>query len=94
MRHTFSEAKDKRNRSVHKLSLALTPYIFEDPFVLIAYDRFDGEHRYHAVGIVDGKCLLVVFTNPDPDDETWVHAISLRAATSNERRRYEQGDLD
>ena len=94
MKFTYDPAKERKNLATRKLSLRLTEFIFEDPFVLIIYDRFDRQHRYHAIGVVGGKCLLAVFTNPDPDDETWVHTISLREATPDERRRFEEGDED
>jgi uncharacterized DUF497 family protein len=33
--------------------------------------------------------VVIVHTYPDPDDETWIHVISLREATAHERRQYE-----
>ena len=53
MRFTHNSEKEKKNLLTHKLSLKLTEYIFEDPFALILYDLFDGEHRYHAIGVVE-----------------------------------------
>ncbi len=53
----------------------------------------DGEERWRTIGaIVSGRrfrILVVIHSYPDPDDETWVQIISLRDATSHERRGYE-----
>lgn len=95
MRLTYSPAKNIANKRKHKLSLELSRNVFDDPLVAVVYDRFEnGEHRYHAIGMVGWTCLLVVHTYPDPDDESWIQAIGLREATPDERKRYEEGGFD
>lgn len=87
--------KDIENLREHRLSLALASFLFEDQMLIIVYDRYEnGEHRFHAVGTVGNKCLVLVHSYPDPDDESWVRAISLREATRDERRRYEEGEFE
>lgn len=95
MRVTYDPVKEIENRRKHKLSLELSWHVFDDPLVAVVYDRFEnGEHRYHAVGMVGRACLLVVHTYPDNDDESWIQAIGLRKATPDERKRYEEGGFD
>ena len=95
MKITYNASKETANKGKHGLSLELSWSVFEDPLVAIVYDRFEnGEHRYHAIGMVGWMCLLVVHTYPDPDDESWIQAIGLRKATADERRRYEEGGFD
>lgn len=95
MKVTYDLSKEAENTRKHRISLGIEEYLVEDPFLVIVYDRFEnGEHRYHAIGVVERKCLLLVHAYPDPDDEDWIQAISLREATRDERRRYEEGSFD
>ena len=95
MNFTWDPVKESENKRKHKLSFDLSRNVFDDPFVVIVYDRFEnGEHRFHAIGMVGWKCLVLVHTYPDPSDESWVQVIGLREATPNERRRYEEGWFD
>eukprot|EP01037_Dinobryon_pediforme_P014989 gene14989-15127_t len=83
MRLCFDPLKDARNKTKHGLSLSLAQHAFNDPHVLIIYDRHEnGEDRYHAIARVASKFLLLVHGYPDPDEEDCVRAISLREATS------------
>ena len=94
VRVVYDPSKDAENVRKHGLSLAVAEYLFDDPLLVIVYDRFEnGEDRYHAVGAIGSKCIVLVHTYPDPDDEDWVRAISLREATRDERRRYEEEGL-
>ncbi len=95
MRFTWDPPKENANKRNHKLSFDLSRNVFDDPLVAIVYDRFEnGEDRYHAIGMVGQKCLLVVYSYPDPNDESWIQVIGLREATSHERKRYEEGGFD
>jgi uncharacterized DUF497 family protein len=91
MRLFFDPVKDARNKTKHGLSLSLAHHVFNDPHVLIIYDRYEnGGDRYHAIARVASKFLLLVHGYPDPDDEDCIRAISLREATLRERRHYER----
>ncbi|WGV25436.1 BrnT family toxin [Halotia branconii] len=46
-----------------------------------------GEDRYIGIGLLDGRIVVVVYTEPD---EEKVRLVSLRKALSYERKRYEQ----
>jgi uncharacterized DUF497 family protein len=93
MRITRDKSKEKDNISKHGLDFSFAPYIAADPLGVLVYDRYEnGEHRYHAIGVVGGKCLVLVHTYPDPDDDDWIRVIGLREATAHERKRYEEDD--
>ncbi len=95
MKITSDRRKETANKRKHKLGFDLAHHVFDDPLVAIVHDRFEnGEDRYHAIGMVGQKCLLVVFSHPDINDENWIQVIGLREATSNERTRYEEGGFD
>ena len=46
-----------------------------------------GEDRYIGIGLLQGRVVVVVYT--EPDEET-IRIISLRKALSYERKYYEQ----
>ena len=46
-----------------------------------------GEDRYIGIGLLQGRVVVVVYTEPD---EQTIRIISLRKALSYERRYYEQ----
>ena len=88
-------SKEKRNLARHRLDFSFADLIFSDPLAVTVYDRHEnGEHRWHTLGRVGGKLLLVVHAYPDEDDDEWVRVIGLREATAHERRRYEEGCFD
>ncbi len=91
MKIDWHEEKQQRNIAKHKLDFSFAWYACTDPLAVVVYDRYEnGEHRYHAIGVVGGKCLVVVHTHPDPNDEDWIRVIGLREATAHERKRYEE----
>jgi uncharacterized DUF497 family protein len=68
---------------------SLMPITFSTyPWLSNCDEREDyGEERYVGIGLLDGRVVVVVYT--EPDEET-VRIISLRKALSHERKRYEQ----
>ena len=94
MQISWRDDKARRNLQKHRLPFALAAEVFADPFAVTTFDRLErGEERWHTIGcIVQGrqfKLILVVHGYPDTDDEAWVQIISLREATTHERRAYE-----
>ena len=94
MRITWRKDKERRNVSKHGLHFALAERVFADPLSETLWDRVtDGEERWRTVGAVamgrGFKVVVVGHTYPDPGDETWIHVIGLREATTHERRQYE-----
>ena len=97
MRFTWDAAKQRHNVRKHGLDFSFAAAVFADPWAVTVLDRVvDGEVRWHTIGAVAAgsifEVLLVVQTNPEPDNETHVRVISLREAVPRERRRYEDQD--
>jgi uncharacterized DUF497 family protein len=62
--------------------------VFTDPALLVEQDqRWDyGEERFRALGIIDGRVFVVVFTRR----LRAIRIISARRANSREVKRYEK----
>ncbi|WP_017305467.1 BrnT family toxin [Spirulina subsalsa] len=88
MEFEWDEYKNQSNLEKHGFDFADAFRVFELPMVIEFDDREDyGEDRYIGIGLLSGRVVVVVYT--EPDEET-VRIISLRKALSYERRRYEQ----
>ncbi|WP_372726739.1 BrnT family toxin [Nostoc sp. TCL26-01] len=62
--------------------------MFTLPLRISLDDRQDyGEDRFIGLGMLDGRVVVVVFTEPDAET---IRIISLRKALPYERKRYEQ----
>ncbi len=83
----FDPAKDATNRAKHGVSLALAAGM-DLAAALVVPDRRHphGEARFQAIGPVAGRLYLLVFTMRGDT----VRAISMRAASRGERKRYAQ----
>ncbi|MEX0271984.1 BrnT family toxin [Leptolyngbyaceae cyanobacterium UHCC 1019] len=88
MKFDWDERKNQSNLAKHGFDFADAGRIFNLPMVVELDEREDyGEERYVGIGLLDGRVVVVVYTEPD---EEIVRIISLRKALSHERRRYEQ----
>ena len=88
MNFEWDERKNESNISKHGFDFAEADRIFNLPMLVFYDDRQDyGEDRLVAIGLLDGRVVVVVYT--EPDQET-IRIISLRKALSYERKRYEQ----
>jgi uncharacterized DUF497 family protein len=81
----FDPRKNASNLAKHGVDLAMAGQIWEDYVVERVDDRLDyGEIRFIALGAVEGRTLVVVYT--------WRGArrrlISARKANGNERKIY------
>ncbi len=66
-------AKEASDKVKHGLSFSLADRILSDPLAIEIYDRFEnGEHRWHCFANIGGKCLLLVYAYPDPENEDFV----------------------
>ncbi|MGA9866679.1 MAG: BrnT family toxin [Acetobacteraceae bacterium] len=94
MRFLWDPAKERANKAKHGLDFSFAELVFSDPLRVVVFDRYDGEERWHCIGVVAGglKTLVVVHAYPDDDDPELVRIIGLREATRHERRRYEDGE--
>lgn len=86
MEFEFDPAKDEANRFKHGLPLAFGMRVFDDPFhsVLPSHRPVDGENRYKAVGLVDGKLFTLVHVWRDER----IRLISVRRSNAGEQRDY------
>ena len=86
MKIEYDADKDEVNRFKHRLPLAFGSKIFDDPLhaVLASFRPVDGEDRYKAVGMVDGKLHTAVYVWRSDT----IRLISVRRSNENERREY------
>ena len=94
MRITWNREKERRNIAKHGVAFAMANDVLADPLAAMAFDgAVDGQARWKLMGSVASdrgfRLMCVVFCYPDPDNDEWVHVISLREATRHERREYE-----
>lgn len=88
MRFDWDPQKNQANIAKHELDFADTPKVFRLPLRISLDERQDyGEERWVGLGILDGRVVVVVFTEPD---QQTLRIISLRKALPYERKRYEQ----
>lgn len=87
MKVEFDPAKDGINRTKHGVSLQAATGFDWDTALEREDDRFDyGETRFVAIGLIDTRLYVMVFT--EGSDEDIVRVISLRPAQKHEVRYY------
>ncbi|MCO5157877.1 MAG: BrnT family toxin [Aquamicrobium sp.] len=83
----FDPAKDATNIAKHGMSLQAAEAFDWDTAFEREDDRFDyGEVRFVAMGLIDNRLHVLVFT--EGSHENAVRAISLRLAEKHEARFY------
>ena len=83
----MDSAKDEANLAKHGVSLQAAVGFHWDTALEREDDRFDyGEVRFVAIGQIDGRLHVMVFTEGSDDDA--VRVISLRPAEKHEARYY------
>jgi uncharacterized protein len=88
MKFEWDQQKNEGNIVKHELDFADAYRIFRLPLRISLDDRQDyGEDRLIGLGMLDGRIVVVVFT--ELDEET-IRIISLRKALPYERKLYEQ----
>jgi uncharacterized protein len=88
MKFEWDDLKNQSKITKHGFNFGDASPIFNLPMLVYVDDREDyGEERYIGIGLLNGRFIVVVYT--EPDEET-VRIISLRKALSYERKRYEQ----
>ena len=87
MEFEFDPAMDEANRFKHGLRLASGMQVFDDPFheVLTSFRPVDGEDRFKAVGLVEGKLYTAVYVRRGDA----VRLISVRRSNASEQRDYD-----
>ncbi len=88
MNFEWDDFKNEINIDKHGFDFADAYRVFESPVVVDIDNRRDyGEDRCVGTGMLDGRIVVVIFTEPD---QATTRIISLRKALSDERRYYEQ----
>jgi uncharacterized DUF497 family protein len=86
MPYTWDESKNRRNIELHRVSFKVAVRIFEGPILEAEDDRFDyGEVRVKAIGMVDHRTVVVVFTDRGRNER---RIVSARKADSTEAQAY------
>ena len=87
MKIEFDPAKDASNRDKHGVSLAFGAMIWDDPAsVVVPTTRVeDGELRFRAIGLVEGRCWTAVHVHRGQT----VRLISVRRSNDGELRVYD-----
>ena len=92
MNFEWNEAKNRANIRKHGLDLADAEEMFRGALVVDADTQEDyGEKRWIGLAPIGGCIGYVVFTEREPDI---IRIISLRKATSRERKAYEKAIQD
>jgi uncharacterized DUF497 family protein len=91
-RFEWDETKDRANRRQHGFGFRIAARVFADPNMVLMEDRVDeeGEQRWHAMGMVGGRFLLVVahVYREAENGEEIIRIISAREANKHEGRVY------
>ena len=88
MEFEWDLAKSNSCQVSRNFDFAYVTAVFTDPALLIEHDqRWDyGEERFRALGLIDGKVFMVVFTNRPRA----IRIISARRANRREVKLYEK----
>jgi uncharacterized DUF497 family protein len=88
MKFEWDEGKNQTNLIKHGFDFTDAYRIFNLPMVVELDERENyGEDRFVAIGLLDGRVVVIVYTEPDAQT---IRIISLRKALSYERKYYEQ----
>ncbi|CAD0222642.1 MULTISPECIES: BrnT family toxin [Planktothrix] len=88
MKFEWDEGKNQTNLIKHGFDFTDAYRIFNLPMVVELDERENyREDRFVAIGLLDGRVVVIVYT--EPDDQT-IRIISLRKALSYEQKHYEQ----
>ena len=86
----WDPAKADSNLAKHGIDFVDAIKIFDDPALYVIVDaRVYGERRYKALGLLDGKVLLIVYTMRG---DNICRLISARRANRRERTAYSLSD--
>ena len=90
MSDRFDPVKDAINRDRHGLPLMFGDTVMADPdhLVIPSIRPRDGEERFKAVGLADGKLHTAVFTWRTTERGDLPRFISVRRSNAGEERAY------
>ncbi len=88
MDFTFDPAKDAANRAKHGVPLLFGARVFDGSHIVLSSARpIDGEVRFKAIGLVDGKLWTAVHLWRDGT----IRLIPVRRSNGGERRGFGRG---
>jgi len=88
----WDETKNRSNIRKHGFDFADAKQMFEGILLVHPDARKDyGENRWIGIGMIRGRVAVIVFTERGPQI---IRVISLRKATSRERKQYEKAIQD
>ncbi len=80
----WDTAKSRANVRKHGIAFSDAVRVFDGPMLVRLDDRHDDEDRWIALGDLDGRIVMVVYT--ERGDR--VRLVSVRKATHRERETY------
>ena len=94
VRAEWDENKNRANIAKHGIAFPDVLPVFDDPLSLTIPDRVaNGELRYRTIGAVLHEVVVVARTLSESSGGVeLVRIISVRYATSSERKAYEEDD--
>jgi uncharacterized protein len=85
----WDPAKAAHNPKKHRgVTFEDAIHVFDDDRALDEADADPDEHRRKIIGMVAGRVLVVIYTEPEDD---CIRIISARKATKHEVKAYHQG---
>lgn len=84
----FDPDKDAANRVKHGVPLTFGARVFEDEghLILASFRPIDGEDRYKAIGLIDGRLWTAVFVERGEA----IRLISVRRSNAGEQGSYDR----
>ena len=89
VRFTWDRKKAASNLRKHGVSFTEAATVFADPLAAMLQDAMDAERSILVGQSEKRRILITVFIELSEDT---IRIISARRATSDERKRYEEGD--
>ena len=85
MDFTYDPVKDAANRAKHGVPLLFGARVFDGSHIVLSSERpIDGEFRYKATGVVDGKLWTAIHAWRDGT----IRLISVRRSNGGEQRDF------
>lgn len=88
MKYEWDEDKNRVNIEKHGIDFAASHELFEgDRFIFTDHRKDYGEDRFIAVGHINQRVMIVVFTQRSAGT---IRVISIRKANNREKERFEK----
>ena len=88
MQFSWDDNKNEQNIQKHGLGFEFAKQLFNNDLLIIPDIRFNyTENRYIGYGFIDGRLMVVVYTERLPDI---IRIISFRKANKREQQTYKK----